>query len=251
MPYVPIVPDGQHLGTSHTVDGAVKGHLFDADGNLVGHADWEWVEEPEGDGIYSTRQQDTPTPELTQEELEVIAIIAGVILAGIVTSLPYIVRFWNERALPSARAIWKRLSAPRQTKKVVTPEAEPGPPIHPARPATFVVFNTGAELAVTDPQLSMSGREWEQRFHAMVAAGSFADEQRRILTSARIADDATALPQGIDADPMTPGEFVARIKRMLEANPELLTKEATAELAKVFTPQRRPSKAPLWRKVAR
>jgi len=251
MPYVPIVPEGQHLGTSHTVDGAVKGHLFDADNNLVGHADWEWVQEPEddGDNIDHTQPQESPSVELTKEELEAIALLANLIVTGIVTSLPYIVRFWNEKALPSARAIWKRLSTPRWRKKVRTTRTAPKAPVHAVRPATFVVSDTGVELAVTDPRLSMSAREWEQRFHAMVAAGSFADEQRRILNGARIAADAIALPQGSEADQMTPGEFIARIKRMLEASPELLTKDATVELAKVFTPQQRPAKTRLRRKL--
>lgn len=236
MPFVPIVPEGLHLGSSRRVDGAFKGHLFDADGNLVDHADWEYVEDTPN---YSQAPQ---SPELTKEELEAIALMAELILAGIVASLPIIARFWHERALPSARAIWKRMSSPRRTKKAIGADGRP------PRPATFVVSTEGVELAVTDPELSMSGQEWEQRFHAMAAAGSFADEQRRILTNARIVDD-TALPEGSAATQMTPGEFVARIRRLLEVNPALLTEETTAELARVFTPRQPPAPAPIRRQL--
>ena len=58
-----------------------------------------------------------------------------------------------------------------------------------------------------------------------------------------------ALPEGSAATHMTPGEFVARIRRLLEVNPALLTEETTAELARVFTPRQPPAPAPIRRQL--
>ena len=67
MPYEPIIPKGHHLGTSHEVDGAVKGHIFEDGTNaLKGHADWIWVDDPEPSYSYSYTPE--PPRQLTEEE---------------------------------------------------------------------------------------------------------------------------------------------------------------------------------------
>jgi hypothetical protein len=240
--YEPVVPQGQHLGTSHEVDGAVVGHLFDDETNkLQGHAAWREVDEPEYD--YSSRDDDhdyEPPRQLTQEEIEQIAELAALIIVGIVKAVvvasPHVKRWWEERVIPTAKSVWKRISKPRGAKR----EAEPTSRASVSRP-TFVASPTGVEIAVAESKITMSSAEWQARFRAMLAAGAFQEKQRKILSSARIEDDSNVLESRETAEQLTPQQFADRIKLMLEANPSLLNDSTVSELVRVFSARSEPS----------
>lgn len=229
MPYEPIVPDGQHLGTSHEVDGAVTGHLFE-DGKLKGHAAWQWVDEPEED--YSSNYQNEPR-QLTQEELELAAKIAAMIvlfMVGVVAeATPHVKRWWNERAIPTVKSAWKRVTALRTANSTV------GATSSSVGQATFIASAAGVEVAVAESKVRMSTAEWEHRFRAMLAAEEFKNEQLQILSHARIEDEGTVLEAQEDAKQLTAEQFADRIKLMLEANPSLLNEETSAGLMRVFS----------------
>jgi hypothetical protein len=245
MPYEPIVPKGQHLGTSHNIDDAVTGHLFeDGTNELKGHAAWRWVDEadddysPSDDG-YSSRDEHEPLRQLTQEEIEAIAKLAEWILTGIVwavtTAGPPLIIWWNLKAVPGMKSAWKRL--PRRRKSTAQPAATRAEPV---RVATFVASASTVEVAastsaVLKSKVSMSSAEWEQRFHAMLAAGAFKDQQLQILFNSRIDDDGVALEANDASSVLTARQFVERITSMLEANPALLDEETSAELMRVFS----------------
>ena len=247
MPYQPIVPEGQHLGTSHKVDGAVTGHLFqDGTNELKGHAAWRWVDEPEQDysPSYEYEPSREPTPEeprkLTPEERELAEKIAEIIVAGavraVVAATPHVKRWWNEKAVPPVKSAWKRVSAQRKANNQAAAATSSS-----VRPATFVASATSVELAVAEPKISMRTAEWEQRFRAMLAAGAFKEEQLRILSSARIEDGDALLETQSTMEQLTPQQFADRIKLMLEANPSLLDEETSAELMRVFSAPPKPS----------
>lgn len=248
MPYQPIVPEGQHLGTSHKVDGAVTGHLFeDGTNELKGHAAWRWVDEPEPDYspsyIYEPPQGPMPghPHELTPEQRELAEKIAEMIVEGtvwaVVAATPHVKRWWHEKAVPPVKSAWKRLTAPRKTSS----RAGAAPPSL-VEPATFVASATAVEVA--EPKISMRSAEWAQRFRAMLAAGAFKEEQLRILSSARVENGDAHLEAHNTMEQLTPQQFASRIKLMLEANPLLLDEETSAELMRVFSAQSKPSSNP-------
>ncbi|GAA4353155.1 hypothetical protein GCM10023087_22010 [Microbacterium rhizosphaerae] len=236
MPYEPDVPDGQHLGTSRTVDGAVTGHLFDDKTNdLKGHATWRWVDEPDedysGDTTYATEQ---PRP-LTPEERIIAEALAQAILTGIVVAVqvasPHVKRWWTEKFVPGVRSRARRLIAPRKPKRASKRSEQS---IDTQR--VFVASATGAELVVADPKIKMSRAEWKLRLQAMLDAANFQDEQRRILSVAEVVDDEAEL-EAVAAEELTPQQFAQQIKRMVEANPALLDSETSAELIRVLAPK--------------
>lgn len=237
--YEPVVPEGQHLGTSHEVNGAVTGHLFDDETNkLQGHAAWREVDEPEY--IYSFHDDYEPPRQLTQEEKEQIAELADLIILGIMRAVeaasPHVKRWWNERVVPTAKSAWNRIPKPRRAKSDIASSSNRSV----SRP-TFVASTTGIEIAVAESKITMSSAEWEQRFRAMLAAGAFQENQRQILSNAQIEDDTNILGSQETTDQLTPQQFADRIKLMLEANPSLLNDSTVSELVKVFSVQSKRS----------
>jgi hypothetical protein len=231
--YEPVVPDGQHLGTSHEVDGAVTGHLFsDSDNKLQGHAAWREVDDPDED--YSSSYDYEPPRPLTQEEIERAAEMAALIILGIIKSVqwasPRVKRWWDGSAAPKLKLTWQKLRGGKKKK-----EAEAIDLGHlPASRATFVASPAGVEIAVAKSKLRMTSAEWERRLQAMLAAGAFQEEQRRILANAQIEDDERVLEAGSSQQELTPQQFAERVQAMLEANPVLLSDSSTAEIIRVL-----------------
>lgn len=240
MPFEPIVPEGQHLGTSHEVSGAVTGHLFeDGTNELKGHAAWHRVDEPTT--RYPPGYECEPPRELTQEEREPAHAIAGLILLGTVRAIgaatPLVVTWWNRTAVPTVKSAWKRVAGRRKVNApiaAVAPSSE-----RQATPFTA----TEAEVAIRESKTSMSRAEWEYRLRVMLAAGAFKEEQQRILSSARIDDDGVLDARGA-MEQMTAQQFGDRIKLMLEANPSLLDEETFAELTRALGVQPQTSYDP-------
>jgi hypothetical protein len=233
MPYEPIVPDGQHLGSSHNVDGAVTGHLFeDGTNELKGHAAWQWVEEPEMD--YSPSYQYEAARELTPEERELAeklaALILVCILKGVEAAAPHVRRWWSEKAAPTMRSTWERITASGRSSGNVA--VAPSPAVEET---SVVILDAGAELVVAESSIKMSRAEWMHRFHAVVAASAFQEEQRRILVNAHVEDADEPVRGAEDLSELAPQQFAARVQWMLEANPSLLNEEIGAELARVFS----------------
>jgi hypothetical protein len=243
MPYEPIIPDGQHLGTSHDVDGAATGHLFeDGTNRLVGHAAWRWVDEPD----FGTGDEDTSHPEpqreLTPEEIEAAIILAGVIVAGIIhvaaVATPHVQQWWKRRVVPAGRAVWGRLIARARKQKT------PREPADFVERAMFVASTTGVEIAQPSNQIHMSSAEWEARFRSMLYAGAFAQEQMRVLSIARVDKLQTALEEPSASAELTAQQFVERVRLMLEAHPDLLNEETAAQLMKAFSTTGRTQNLP-------
>jgi|APMI01.1.fsa_nt_gi hypothetical protein len=228
--YEPVVPDGQHLGTSHEVDGAVTGHLFsDSDNRLQGHAAWREVEDE-----YSSSYDYEPPRPLTQEEIERAAEMAALIILGIIRGVqwasPRVKRWWDGRAAPKLKLTWQSFRGGKEKK-----DAKATDHGHlTASRARFVASPAGVEIAVVKSKVRMTSAEWEQRLRAMLAAGAFQEEQRRILANAQIEDDEHVLEVGTSQLELTPQQFTQRVQAMLEANPSLLSDTSAAEIIRVL-----------------
>lgn len=236
MPYVPIIPEGEHLGTSHAVDGAVTGHLFeDGTNKLTGHASWRWVDDDDPDDDeydYTPPASHEDAPELTQEELDLAAQLAAVIVlvligAGIAAA-PHLKRWWSETVVPAAKSAWKRATTTLTPKLLSTS-------VRAAKkePRRFVASASGVELAVAQSPITMSRAEWTARLRAMLAADLFRKEQQRVLSNALVVDHAS-LDHRSDSELLSPQQVAGDIVQMLEANRSLLTAETTHELIKVL-----------------
>jgi hypothetical protein len=73
-----------------------------------------------------------------------------------------------------------------------------------------VASAAGVERVVAESKTSMRNAEWEQRFRAMLAAGAFKEEQRRILSRARIENDVAALEREGVTEQLTAQQLVSR-----------------------------------------
>lgn len=223
MPYEPIVPEGQHLGISHSVDGAVTGHLFeDGTNDLKGHAAWRWVDEPEQAGSPSFGYE--PPRELTPEERELAELLAALILIGIIkgveTAAPHIRRWWSEKAAPTMRSAWERITASGRPRGKIL--VAPPPALEEIR---VVMLDAGAETMVAKSKIKMSRAEWMRRFRAMVAASASQEEQQRILSTASVDDEDEAVVSSDGVSELSPQQFADEVRLMLEANPSLLNEE--------------------------
>jgi hypothetical protein len=226
VPYEPIVPPGHRLGTSHDVDGAVTGHLFeDGTTGIKGHAAWRWVDEPQpacSAGCHCEEPQ-----RLTPEERELAIRLAAVAVTAIVrVAAPHLRRWWRERAVPAVASIRKRAGAASKAD----PHAEDAASLS----LSHAVTSSGVEVPVAEPEFSMTSAEWMERFRAMLAAGAFHEEQRRIILKARIEDGDGSGAAGAVAERLTPQQFADRIVATLFANRSLLTPEISAELTRLF-----------------
>jgi hypothetical protein len=230
VPYEPIIPPGQRLGTSHDVDGAVTGHLFeDGTRGIRGNAAWRWVDVPQPN--CSSGCECEHSRELTPEERELVIQLALVVLDGLVSAVsaaaPHVRRWWNEKTVPAVVSVWKRTTKSRNVRPRAAATASSVP--------SHVVASAEVEVEDAEPELSMSSAEWAQRFRAMLAAGAFQAEQQRILFNARIEDDDAAIAGAGVANQLTPGQFAERIAMMLAANPSLLGRDTASELMRVFS----------------
>jgi len=233
MPFEPIVPEGQHLGKSSKHADAVTGHLFDENNHLQGHAAWEWVDETEPS--YSSRDDDYEPPHpLTQEELEQIAQLVGLIVIGIVKAVevtsPLVKRWWIERVRPAINSARERIKGIDKQK----PEHAGSDTLSQQKPR-FVVSASGTELEVAESKLTMSSGEWRARFQAMIAAGTFQERQRQMLANAQVVEDAHSLSARQETEQLTPSQFADRVQAMLMANPALLTESTVTELVRLFS----------------
>lgn len=229
MPFEPRIPDGQHLGESRYVDGAFVGHLFDDNTNkLVGHAAWEWVDEPDTSYGYSRQE---PERELTAEEIaqaiEMVALIIAAMVKFAIFAQPHIKRWWVERVVPLGSRVRARAGRLIRRRPATAPGGE--------NQLVYVATRTGVEVAIEREKLRMSSREWETRFQLMLAAAAVKDEQLRVLSNALIDDSSHELESGRPDLELTPREFAGRIMRALIRNPALVNDETATELARAFS----------------
>jgi hypothetical protein len=121
--------EGVHLAPSHDSAGAYRGILFDDEKNqLVGHAEWEKVDESEIEREYKSEykydhshddQEDEQRLALEAEEEKRAQLMAQAILAGAAYVLanhvaPTVQNWWENKALPTMKEKWKTFTDKRK-----------------------------------------------------------------------------------------------------------------------------------------
>lgn len=224
MPYVPIIPDGMHLGTSRLVDGAVVGHLFDDETNeLKGHAAWQRVDDPDDAGHEPPPYRSSD--ELTPEEREALArLVATIVILVARAASPHVKRWWNTLALPTLREKWQQLRALRSAKGTKSQDGDEA--VTTAKPDSTeqILVDLLATLKVT-----MSEEMWNGAFTKLLRAGSFTPEQLRVLQE--VQNVAT---RSDSAAPLTETQFAERLQLVLQANPVVLTAETSQKLERAL-----------------
>ena len=115
-------------------------------------------------------------------------IAAGILLAEIAG--PFVKRWWDAGASDREDRAGPRALAQEEHKAAL----DAGPLA--LNQAKFIASTLGVEIAVLDPKITMTSAEWAARYRAMVAAGDFEEEQRRILSNARIEAGDRAVQAG-------------------------------------------------------
>lgn len=244
------IPEGQHLGRVKGEDDLRRGLLFDADNNLVGHAEMSEVnDEGEDDSTaYAQPPDDDLDIEALVRNLQALVDLAILVAAAAEAAAPHIKRWWNERgrSFVISRRDKAKASLARVAKRLRRrSDATPG---------------SGAELVETAPaadptdlvksyqelRVTMSSAEAKERFVAALLAKEFADAQMRMLHSARIVDideSVTELESVVQS--LTPGQVGFVIEQLLAENPALIQQDNLAELAAVLDSSQRALPASL------
>ncbi|WP_454728195.1 hypothetical protein [Cellulosimicrobium protaetiae] len=228
MRYEANIPDGQHLGNSSKDSGAQSGLLFDdVTGQMVGHATWRRVEDPElRDGSWGDRhsgQPDTRTQEQRDADAEFAGRLAELLVAlaiqGAIAAAPHVKRFWGTMLVPALKVMRERLSSIRLPQ--FTLDATRAKRALELEAASEVV---SSQLAVveTESALAMTKAEWDARMTAMLAAKVFRDEQFNVLRRATVSDPKLIVIGDDPDERLTPRHFAAQVQRALGANPAAL-----------------------------
>lgn len=240
MNFKPIVPDGQHLGESHSHPGAYNGLLFDDEtGNLVGHAAWEWVDEDDAyhyDSDPAPHYEQNPAPRpLTEEEMELAIQMITLVVIGIteaaVQLMPHLKRLWKRVIVPGAARLSHRLRTFLRSRSF-SPETDRFEPLMEdprEEDSTPTSRNStgGADLVVFEPSFEMAESEWLSRYRAMILAARFSREQEKILMEATIVEDSKA---GLKSNSLTPKQFAQLLATKIASHPEILTVEVLEAL---------------------
>ena len=233
----PVVPEGTHLGYSKDNSGRYRALLFeDGTNKMVGPPELVEVEDDDNDEPEYTYEPVPITPSSDSDEEptlgEIVAlavVVAGI--AGVIKAAPHVIRWWQEKALPSLARTWNRLVDPRGETSTV----QPAPTELEALSETAAEdFSTAVDFAIQDNRTPMSTAEAERRLAAMLAAAAFIAQQMRELSNARIEDDP-ALPALRHAmEHLTTQQVTDSINRMLESNTHQLDDALSAQLMTLF-----------------
>lgn len=222
-------PDHTHLSQSQKdPDGFSSLARRDETNELDTHATLFSISEDEAD---TPRDECAPAGPGV-DPLAAAAILAAGIALGVVADKagPPIKRWLNDDALPAVKSVWSRIARARgadsQTDSAVLPTLiEAGP----------AGFSKEVEAALEERGISMSSAEWLEHFRAWLVAGALKEEQRRILSNARIEDGDQAVLEWQSAlDNITAAQLEDRIALMLETNPSFFDEGTLTELAAIF-----------------
>jgi hypothetical protein len=225
----PIVPDGTHLAYSKGPSGTHRALLFTNDTNeLVGPAELIEVEDEDGYGV-------EPVPSTDEDDSSTLGTLVAMalIVAGAVAA-PHIKNWWQEKAFPFLRMKWPGL------ERLARPAAKGGnSAVAPTQLALLsktaaADFSNAVDAALEESKIGMSREAAQKRLAAMLAAAAFIAEQMRVLSNARIEDDAK-FPELISAmERLTTQQVTDSINRLLEADASLLDDEISSSLVKFF-----------------
>lgn len=229
MPYEPInLGPNQHLGYGRGPDGGLVGLIFQNGTNkLVKHA--VWAETDGNDYQYHPAEhgQRTDPKPLTPEQQILAEALTQLLTLAVIQLTPVVKSWWEDTLLPAAKSAIKRFieSVKARRERASVDPTEPS--------VVYIATKTNAKTAISEANVTMTKAEWAKRYQAMLDASQFSEEQRRLLSVARIID-----AEGDAKAELTPAQFAERVQLKIEANPEVLEEENAAQVMRVIVGQK-------------
>lgn len=148
--------------------------------------------------------------ELTPAQQAIADALTELLVLAVLRASPYVKRWWEESFLPTAKTAIKRLIDSFKAKRGAIDTAEPS--------LVYIATRTDATSAIAHTGITMTKAEWVAQYQAMLDASQFSEEQRRLLSVARIIE-AEGDPKAV----LTPRDFAERISSRSRPTPACST----------------------------
>lgn len=218
-------------------EGGWHQNLYDTEGHLKGNARFVPVDEDQEDPIIVTETVYVPAEERLSKTQEMVTeIISSVIVKliedGVQVAKPHVQRWWNETAVPFAKAKakdWKHRRSSRHAEKA------------PQGVEEIVIYDvtssSGESSSISilraDERPTMSSAEAQARLLAAVAARAYSDEQLRMVSDSQIIDteDSETIRSTLS---QIPREHLIAVIQHMTRHPHLLEESNLANLASII-----------------
>lgn len=239
--------EGAHLGPSHDTDETFRGLYFDDETNkLVGHAEWEKIDESEYGWDYSydsplDQQRVELSPEmqkLAQAMGEAIAAATMYVLKEYVA--PPVKHWWQNKAEPTIKEKWQIITD--KTKDKLSLKGKKKSELHTNEIVTASetfhgMFSHELEEAFNKYMNDMTSEEAQRELLDIFILSALLTAKIRKLANARILNNGDALGEYLEGqkilERLTIPEYIGCINQILENNPRLL-EEKTAYLSEIL-----------------
>jgi len=239
--------EGAHLAPSHDTDETFRGLYFDDETNkLVGHAEWEKIDESEYGWDYSydsplDQQRVELSPEmqkLAQAMGEAIAAATMFVLKEYVA--PPVKHWWQNKAEPTIKEKWQIIID--KTKDKLSQKGKKKSGLHTNEIVTASetfhgMFTHELEEAFNKYMNDMTSEEAQRELLDIFILSALLTAKIRKLANARIVKNGDALGEYLEGqkilERLTIPEYIGCINQILENNPRLL-EEKTAYLSEIL-----------------
>ena len=239
--------EGTHLASSQDTPGAYRGTLYDDNTNkLVGHAEWEKVDESDNEWDYSydypLDQQDV---ELSPEMQKLAQAVGEAIVAATKYALteyvaPPVKHWWQNEAVPTIRNKWKIFTDKRKDKPSLKDKKKSSLHTNEIITADEIVqdiFSHELEEAYEKYMNDMTSEEAQRELLDVFILSALLTAKIRKLSNARIIENGDAPTEYIEGqkilERLTTPEYIDCINQILGSNPQLL-EEKTAGLSGIL-----------------
>ena len=238
--------EGTHLGSSQDTPGAFRGILFDDENRLVGHAEWEKVDENEYGYDYSCdvplNQQDA---ELSPEMEKLAQVVGEILVVATMYALteyvaPSVKHWWQTKAVPTVKEKWQIFTdraRDRISSKGKQKDASHTSEIGIASEAFQGMLSEQIKDAYERYKNDMTSEEAQRELLDIFILSALLDKKIRNLSNARIMRNRDVPGEYLDGqtiiESITMPEYVDSVNQILENNPQLV-KERTIYLSEVL-----------------
>ena len=218
-------------------EGGWHQNLYDTEGRLKGNARFVPVDEGQEDPIIVTETVYVPAEERLSKTQEMVTeIISSVIVKliedGVQVAKPHVQRWWNETAVPFAKAKakdWKHRRSSRYAEKAPQGVEE----IVIDDVISSSEESSSISILQADERPTMSSAEAQARLLAAVAARAYSDEQLRMVSDSQIIDteDSETIRSTLS---QIPREHLIAVIEHMTRHPHLLEEPNLANLASII-----------------
>ena len=171
------------------------------------------------------------------------SVIVKLIEDGVQVAKPHVQRWWNETAVPFAKAKakdWKHRRSSRHAEKA--PQGVEEIVIDDVTSSSEE--SSSISIVQADERPTMSSAEAQARLLAAVAARAYSDEQLRMVSGSQIIDfENVATVQSALAQ--VPREHLVELIKYMTRNPRLLEESSLANLASLIGVVDQPENVPV------